>query len=167
MRGGEGRQPEIILISTLRAAAGVCCGRTLEAEGTPARVCHSRAGSCSTRRISRIATTACHQVSASASRSRSARRSAGSAGSGEGAIVGLDHYGASRGRHDLREVRFTSDRVTALARKVSRMGSAADPDARAGHFGSHPSIGAGEARVIADRGRGSPVTAYTSPLTGP
>jgi transketolase len=67
----------------------------------------------------------------------------------EGAILGLDHFGASAPAGTIFEkFGFTAERVTDVARKVLReglRGRIATLDA--GHFGSHPSIGVGEAGV--------------------
>jgi transketolase len=67
----------------------------------------------------------------------------------EGAIVGLDHFGASAPAGTIFEkLGFTVERVTEVARKVVRDGlHGRVPTLDAGHFGSHPSIGAGEAGV--------------------
>ena len=67
----------------------------------------------------------------------------------EGAIVGLDHYGASAPAGTILEkFGFTAERVTDIARKVVRDGlHGRIPTLDAGHFGAHPSIAAGEAGV--------------------
>ena len=73
----------------------------------------------------------------------------------EGAIIGLDHFGASAPAGTIFErFGFTADRVTDVARRVvhdglrGRIGTV-----DGGHFGNHPTIGAGQAGV--DRTGGS------------
>jgi transketolase len=67
----------------------------------------------------------------------------------EGAIIGLDHFGASAPAGTIFEkFGFTADRVTDVARRVVRdglRGRIATVDG--GHFGKHPTIGSGEAGV--------------------
>jgi transketolase len=67
----------------------------------------------------------------------------------EGAIVGLDHFGASAPAGTIFEhFGFTSDRVTDVARRVVRDGLRGRiPTLDGGHFGGHPTIDAGEAGV--------------------
>ena len=67
----------------------------------------------------------------------------------EGAIVGLDHFGASAPAGTIFEhFGFTADRVTDVARRVVRDGLRGRiGTADGGHFGSHPTIGAGQAGV--------------------
>ena len=67
----------------------------------------------------------------------------------EGAIIGLDHYGASAPAGTIFEkFGFTPERVTDVARKVVREGlHGRIPTLDAGHFGAHPSIAASEAGV--------------------
>ena len=67
----------------------------------------------------------------------------------EGAIVGLDHYGASAPAGTIFEkFGFTAERVTDVARRVVREGlHGRIPTLDAGHFGSHPSIAAGGSGV--------------------
>ncbi len=68
----------------------------------------------------------------------------------EGAIIGLDHFGASAPAGTIFEkFGFTADRVADVARKVVRDGlKGRIPTLDGGHFGgSHPSIGSGEAGV--------------------
>ncbi len=67
----------------------------------------------------------------------------------EGAIIGLDHFGASAPAGTIFEhFGFTADRVTDVARRVVRDGLRGRiPTLDGGHFGAHPSIGAGEPGV--------------------
>ena len=67
----------------------------------------------------------------------------------EGAIIGLDHFGASAPAGTIFEkFGFTAGRVTDVARKVVREGlHGRIPTLDAGHFGPHPSLAAGEAGV--------------------
>jgi transketolase len=67
----------------------------------------------------------------------------------EGAIIGLDHFGASAPAGTIFEkFGFTADRVTDVARRVVRDGLRGRiPTVDGGHFGKHPTIGRGEAGV--------------------
>jgi hypothetical protein len=67
----------------------------------------------------------------------------------EGAIIGLDHFGASAPAGTIFEkFGFTADRVADVARKVVRDGlHGRIPTLDGGHFGQHPTIGSGEAGV--------------------
>jgi transketolase len=67
----------------------------------------------------------------------------------EGAIIGLDHYGASAPAGTIFEkFGFTAERVTEVARMVVRDGLRGRiPTLDSGHFGTHPSIISGEAGV--------------------
>jgi transketolase len=76
----------------------------------------------------------------------------------EGAIVGLDHFGASAPAGTIFEhFGFTVDRVADVARRVVREGLHGPiPTVDGGHFGhmgGHPSLAAGDAGV--DRSAGS------------
>ena len=73
----------------------------------------------------------------------------------EGAIIGLDHFGASAPAGTIFEhFGFTADRVTDVARRVVREGlHGRIGTLDGGHFGGHPTIEAGEAGV--DRTGGS------------
>jgi transketolase len=73
----------------------------------------------------------------------------------EGAIVGLDHYGASAPAGTIFEkFGFTAERVTDVARRVFRDGLRGRiPTVDGGHFGKHPTIGSGGSGV--DRSEGS------------
>ena len=72
----------------------------------------------------------------------------------EGAIIGLDHFGASAPAGTIFEhFGFTADRVTDIARKVARDGLRGRiPTLDGGHFGGHPTIAAGEAGVARSGG---------------
>ena len=72
----------------------------------------------------------------------------------EGAIIGLDHFGASAPAGTIFEhFGFTADRVTDIARKVARDGLRGRiPTVDGGHFGGHPTIAAGEAGVARSGG---------------
>jgi transketolase len=68
----------------------------------------------------------------------------------EGAIIGLDHYGASAPAGTIFEhFGFTADRVADVARKVVRDGLRGRiPTVDGGHFGgTHPTLGAGDSGV--------------------
>ena len=67
----------------------------------------------------------------------------------EGAIVGLDHFGASAPAGTIFEkFGFTADRVADIARRVVRDGlHGRIPTLDGGHFGHHPTIGNGESGV--------------------
>jgi transketolase len=68
----------------------------------------------------------------------------------EGAIIGLDHYGASAPAGTIFEhFGFTADRVADVARKVVRDGlHGRIPTVDGGHFGSqHPTLAAGDPGV--------------------
>ena len=68
----------------------------------------------------------------------------------EGAIIGLDHYGASAPAGTIFEhFGFTADRVTDVARKVVRDGlHGRIPTVDGGHFGGkHPTMGEGDSGV--------------------
>ncbi len=74
----------------------------------------------------------------------------------EGAIIGLDHYGASAPAGTIFEhFGFTADRVADVARKVVRDGlHGRIPTVDGGHFGGqHPTLGTGDSGV--DRTGGS------------
>jgi hypothetical protein len=85
-----------------------------------------------------------------------------------GAIVGLDHFGASAPAGTIFEkFGFTAERVTDVARMVLKDGlSGRIATLDAGHFGSHPSIGSGEAGTRDPRAR-IRVTADTRRSTEP
>ena len=67
----------------------------------------------------------------------------------EGAIIGLDHFGASAPAGTIFEhLGFTAERVTDVARRVVRDGlHGRIPTLDPGHFGHHPTIGAGQSGV--------------------
>ena len=67
----------------------------------------------------------------------------------EGAIIGLDHFGASAPAGTIFEkFGFTAERVTDVARRVVRDGlHGRIPTLDGGHFGHHPTIGSGQAGV--------------------
>src|SRR6476469_8703313 len=67
----------------------------------------------------------------------------------EGAIIWLDHFGASAPAGTIFEkFGFTADRVTDVARRVVSDGLRGRiPTVDGGHFGKHPTIGSGEAGV--------------------
>ncbi len=72
----------------------------------------------------------------------------------EGAIIGLDHYGASAPAGTIFDkFGFTADRVADVARRVVRDGlHGRIPTLDAGHFGRHPTIREGEAGVPRTQG---------------
>ena len=67
----------------------------------------------------------------------------------EGAIIGLDHFGASAPAGTIFEkFGFTADRVADVGRRVVRDGLRGRiPTIDGGHFGGHPTLDAGEAGV--------------------
>jgi transketolase len=67
----------------------------------------------------------------------------------EGAIIGIDHYGASAPAGTIFEhFGFTTDRVADVARRVVREGLRGRiPTLDPGHFGRHPSLDAGDSGV--------------------
>jgi transketolase len=67
----------------------------------------------------------------------------------EGAILGIDHYGASAPAGTIFEhLGFTTDRVVDVARRVVREGLRGRiPTLDPGHFGRHPTLGAGDPGV--------------------
>jgi len=67
----------------------------------------------------------------------------------EGAIVGLDHFGASAPAGTIFEhFGFTAERVTDVGRRVVREGLRGRiPTLDGGHFGKHPTVPAGQAGV--------------------
>ncbi|MEO8570239.1 MAG: transketolase C-terminal domain-containing protein, partial [Chloroflexota bacterium] len=67
----------------------------------------------------------------------------------EGAIIGLDHFGASAPAGTIFEkFGFTAERVTDVARRVVREGLRGRiPTLDGGHFGKHPTIEHGQADV--------------------
>ncbi len=66
----------------------------------------------------------------------------------EGAIIGLDHFGASAPAGTIFEkLGFTADRVTDVARRVVRDGLHGRIPTLDGGHGSHPTLAAGEAGV--------------------
>jgi transketolase len=67
----------------------------------------------------------------------------------EGAIIGLDHYGASAPAGTIFEkLGFTAERVTEIGRSVVRDGlHGRIPTVDGGHFGGHPTLGTGESGV--------------------
>jgi transketolase len=72
----------------------------------------------------------------------------------EGAIVGLDHYGASAPAGTIFEhFGFTTARVADVARRVVRDGLRGRiPTVDGGHFGPHPTLSAGDPGVPRDGG---------------
>jgi transketolase len=67
----------------------------------------------------------------------------------DGAIIGLDHYGASAPAGTIFEkFGFTAERVTDVARRVVREGlHGRIPTLDGGHFGKHPTVVAGQSGV--------------------
>jgi len=151
LREARGGIPTIILIGTgseLRLA--FAAAEALEAEGTPARVVSLPCWELfdaqdAAYRDEVLPPTVRRRVAIEIGASFGWERWVGD----EGAIVGLDHFGASAPAGTIFEkFGFTADRVTDVARKVLREGLRGRvPTLDAGHFGSHPSIGAGKPRV--------------------
>ena len=86
----------------------------------------------------------------------------------EGAIIGLDHFGASAPAGTIFEhFGFTADRVADVARKVVRDGLRGRiPTVDGGHFGhvggGHPTLDAGESGVDRTGEQRTPATADLS-----
>jgi transketolase len=151
VREAKGGAPKIILIGTgSELQLAFAAAEALEAEGTPARVVSLPCWELFDAQDAAYR----DEVLPPAVRRRVAVEIGASFGwerwvGDEGAIVGLDHFGASAPAGTIFEkLGFTAERVTDVARKVLREGlrgrvSTLD----AGHFGSHPSIGAGDAGV--------------------
>ncbi len=151
LREANKGKPDIILIGTgSELQLAFAAAEALEAEGTPARVVSLPCWELFDAQEASYR----DEVLPPAVRKRVAVEMGATFGwerwvGDEGAIVGLDHFGASAPAGTIFErFGFTAERVTDVARKVLKDGLRGRiPTLDAGHFGSHPSIGAGEAGV--------------------
>jgi transketolase len=151
LREARGGTPEIILIGTgSELQLAFAAAEALEAEGTPARVVSLPCWELFDAQDAAYR----DEVLPPAVRGRVAVEIGASFGwerwvGDEGAIVGLDHFGASAPAGTIFEkFGFTAERVTDVARKVLREGLRGRvPTLDSGHGGSHPSIGTGDAGV--------------------
>lgn len=151
LREAKGGKPEIILIGTgSELQLAFAAAEALEADGTPARVVSLPCWELFDAQDAAYR----DEVLPPAVRKRVAVEIGASFGwerwvGDEGAIIGLDHFGASAPAGTIFEkFGFTADRVTDVARKVLRDGLRGRiPTLDAGHFGSHPSIRVGDPGV--------------------
>ena len=151
LKDAAGGKPEIILIGTgSELQLAFAAAEALEAEGTPARVVSLPCWELFDRqdqayRDSVLPPTVRKRVSVEIGASFGWERWVGD----EGAIVGLDHFGASAPAGTIFEhFGFTSDRVTDIARRVVRDGlHGRIPTLEGGHDGSHPTVGSGDPGV--------------------
>ena len=151
LREASGGKPEIILIGTgSELQLAFAAAEALEAEGTPARVVSlpcwelfDQQGQAY--RDSVLPPAVRKRMSVEVGASFGWERWVGD----EGAIVGLDHFGASAPAGTIFEhLGFTADRVTDVARKVVRDGlHGRVPALDGGHGGSHPTLGSGDPGV--------------------
>ncbi|MEX1168881.1 MAG: transketolase [Chloroflexota bacterium] len=151
LREASGGAPEIILIGTgSELQLAFAAAEALEAEGTPARVVSLPCWELFDAQDSAYR----DEVLPPAVRKRVAVEIGASFGwerwvGDEGAIVGLDHFGASAPAGTVFEkFGFTADRVADVARKVVHEGLRGRiPSLEGGHAGSHPSLAAGDPGV--------------------
>jgi transketolase len=152
LREASGGAPQLIMIGTgSELQLAFAAAETLEGEGIPTRVvslpCWERFDDQDqTYRDAVLPPTVRRRVSVEIGVSLGWERYAGD----EGAIIGLDHFGASAPAGTIFEhFGFTADRVADVARKVVRDGlSGRIPTLDGGHFGAkHPTIGHGDAGV--------------------
>jgi transketolase len=157
LREATGGSPRLITIGTgSELQLAFAAAETLEAEGIPTRVvslpCWERfEAQDQAYRDSVLPPGVRNRVSVEIGVSLGWERWVGD----EGAIVGLDHFGASAPAGTIFEhFGFTSDRVTDVARRVVRDGLRGRiRTLDGGHFGGHPTIEPGQAGV--DRTEGS------------
>jgi transketolase len=147
LREAAGGKPEIILIGTgSELQLAFAAAEALEAEGTPARVVSLPCwelfdAQAQAYRDSVLPPSIRKRVSVEVGASFGWERWVGD----DGAIIGLDHYGASAPAGTIFEkLGFTTERVTEVARKVVRDGlHGRIPTLDGGHAGSHPSLAGG------------------------
>ena len=157
LREATGGTPELITIGTgSELQLAYAAAEALESEGIPTRVvslpCWERfEAQDQTYRDSVLPPSVRKRVSVEIGVSLGWERWVGD----EGAIIGLDHFGASAPAGTIFEhFGFTADRVTEVARRVVRDGLRGRiGTVDGGHFGGHPTIEPGEAGV--DRTGGS------------
>jgi transketolase len=151
LREAAGGKPGIILIGTgSELQLAFAAAEALEAEGTPARVVSLPCWELfdaqdQAYRDSVLPPAVRKRVSVEIGASFGWERWVGD----EGAIIGLDHFGASApGGTIFDKLGFTTERVTEVARKVVRDGlKGRVPTLDGGHSGSHPSLGTGNSGV--------------------
>jgi len=156
LREASGGSPQLILIGTgSELQLAFAAAETLEGEGIPTRVvslpCWERFDRQDRAyRDEVLPPSVRKRVSVEVGVSLGWERWVGD----EGAIIGLDHYGASAPAGMIFEKSgFTTDRVAEVARKVVRDGlHGRIPTVDGGHFGPHPTIGSGEAGVTRTSG---------------
>jgi transketolase len=151
LREASGGKPGLILIGTgSELQLAFAAAEALEAEGTPSRVVSLPCWELFDRqdqayRDSVLPPDVRKRLSVEVGASFGWERWVGD----EGAIVGLDHFGASAPAGTIFEhFGFTADRVTDVARRVVRdglRGRIATLDG--GHGGSHPTLGTGDPGV--------------------
>jgi transketolase len=151
LREARGEKPEIILLGTgSELQLAFAAAEALEAEGTPARVVSLPCwelfdGQDLAYRDSVLPPAVRRRVSVEIGASFGWERWVGD----EGAIIGLDHFGASAPAGTIFEkFGFTTDRVIEIARKVVRDSLRGRiPTLDGGHGGSHPSLATGDPGV--------------------
>jgi transketolase len=156
LREASSGKPEIVLLGTgSELQLAFAAAEALEAEGTPARVVSLPCWELfdaqdQAYRDSVLPPTVRKRVSVEIGASFGWERWVGD----EGAIVGLDHFGASApARTIFEKFGFTAERVTDVARKVVRDGLRGRvPTLDGGHSGAHPSIGSGDPGVARTTG---------------
>ena len=152
LREASGGTPQLILIGTgSELQLAFAAAETLEGEGVPTRVvslpCWERFDDQDQAyRDSVLPPAVRKRVSVEIGVSLGWERWVGD----EGAIIGLDHFGASAPAGTIFEhFGFTADRVADVARKVVRDGlHGRIPTVDGGHFGGkHPTLGHGDPGV--------------------
>jgi transketolase len=150
LREAAGGAPQVILIGTgSELQLAFAAAEALEAEGIPARVVSLPCWELfdaqdQAYRDSVLPPAVRKRVSIEVGTSLGWERWVGD----EGAIVGLDHFGASAPAGTIFEkLGFTADRVTDVARRVVRNGLHGRIPTLDGGHGSHPTLAAGEAGV--------------------
>ena len=151
LREASGGTPQLITIGTgSELQLAVAAAEALEAEGIPTRVvslpCWERFDlQDEAYRDAVLPPSVRKRVSVEIGVTLGWERWAGD----EGAIIGLDHFGASAPAGTIFEkFGFTAQRVSDVARRVVRDGlHGRIPTLDGGHFGHHPSIEPGEAGV--------------------
>ena len=151
LREADGGAPELILIGTgSELQLAFAAAEALEADGIPTRVvslpCWERFDLQDQAYRDEVLPPAVRKrVSVEVGVSLGWERWVGD----EGAIVGLDHYGASAPAGTIFEhFGFTAERVAEVGRAVVRDGLCGRiPTVDGGHFGSHPTLAAGESGV--------------------
>ena len=147
----DGRAPDVILIATgSELQLAVAAAAALEGDGIGARVVSLPCWEAfdeqdAAYREAVLPAAVRRRVTIESGASLGWERYAGD----EGAILGIDHYGASAPAGTIFEhLGFTTDRVVDVARRVVREGlrgriRTLDP----GHFGRHPTLGTGDPGV--------------------